>query len=136
MNALTTIVPDEALLLEVARSAAARHLKLLTNGRRTVLSPVDIPGFKPIIVKEKAMQATIRIEIEDEALRASVIGETITAIVQEINQQTSDFHYALDQARERITKLGYGVYRGGNHIAVHHHNGHGGIESRRLALIS
>lgn len=68
MTAITTIVPDEALLLEVARSAAARHLKLLTNGRRSVLSPVDIPGFKPIIVKEKAMQATIRIEIEDEAI--------------------------------------------------------------------
>lgn len=136
MTALTTIVPDEALLLEVARSAAARHLKLLTNGRRSVLSPVDIPGFHPIIVKEKAMQATIRIEIEDEALRTSVIGETITAIVQEINQQTSDFHYALDQARERITKLGYGVYRGGNHIAVHLRDDHGELQPTRLAIVS
>lgn len=59
MNAPTYIIPDEALLIEVARTAAASHLKLLTNGRRTVLSPVDIPGFKPLIVKEKKPCGTI-----------------------------------------------------------------------------
>ena len=42
------IVPDSATLAEVARQAAAAHLHIITNGRRTVLSPVVPAGWAKV----------------------------------------------------------------------------------------
>lgn len=50
---MTSTVPDEATLFEVAQQACAQHLKLLTNGKHTVLSPINIPGYRPLIFKVK-----------------------------------------------------------------------------------
>jgi len=46
-------IPDEALLLEIAKSANARHLKLITNGTRCVLCSIVPPGWKLMPVMEK-----------------------------------------------------------------------------------
>jgi hypothetical protein len=53
MIAHTIQVPDEAELLEAAQMAVTQHLTLLTNGIETVLSPMPIPGYRPVIVKVK-----------------------------------------------------------------------------------
>lgn len=50
---LTTIVPDEAELLQAAQLAHAQHLHLITDGKRTVLSPIKLPGYREVIVKVK-----------------------------------------------------------------------------------
>ena len=39
------IVPDSATLAEVARQAAAAHLHIITNGTRSVLSPIGPAGW-------------------------------------------------------------------------------------------
>jgi hypothetical protein len=56
MEIVTVVVPAEAELLEVAKRADAQHLRLLTDGKSTVLSPHAIPGFRPMIVKVKPMR--------------------------------------------------------------------------------
>jgi hypothetical protein len=50
---MTSIVPDDALLVTVAESAAGQHLHILSNGRRTVLSPVLLDGWTEIHVRIK-----------------------------------------------------------------------------------
>lgn len=45
------LIPDEALLCDVAEQATARHLHIISNGRRTVLSPVIPTGWHRLVVK-------------------------------------------------------------------------------------
>ena len=42
-------VPDNALVLEIAIQAKARHLFLISNGNRSVLSPVVPSGWTVLI---------------------------------------------------------------------------------------
>lgn len=46
MHKLTTIIPDNAAVLEIARMAVASHLHLITDGKRSVLSPIVPAGWK------------------------------------------------------------------------------------------
>lgn len=46
--------PDEAELLEVAGQACAAHLHLITDGRRTIMSPYIFPGWHKLAVRVKA----------------------------------------------------------------------------------
>ncbi len=46
-------IPDDALLFDVAESAAGEQLHLLSNGRRIVLSPVVLSGWTEIHVRIK-----------------------------------------------------------------------------------
>ena len=46
MSPVTRIgIPDDALLIDVAQSAAGQRLHILSNGQRTVLSPVVLAGW-------------------------------------------------------------------------------------------
>ncbi len=52
MSPITHIgIPDDALLADVAESAAGQHLRILTNGHRTVLSPIALNGWTEIRVR-------------------------------------------------------------------------------------
>lgn len=52
MSPITQIgIPDDALLADVAASAAGQHLHILCNGHRTVLSPVILNGWTEIRVR-------------------------------------------------------------------------------------
>ena len=50
---MQTIIPDNATVIDIARQANAQHLHLLTDGARTVLSPIVLPGWQKIAVKHK-----------------------------------------------------------------------------------
>jgi hypothetical protein len=55
MNTITfEAVPDHAQLLEISKQANARHLYLITNGKRSVLCSIIPPGWKLMPVVEKA----------------------------------------------------------------------------------
>ena len=47
------IFPDEALLDEVAQAAKARGMHIISNGKKTVVSPIVPPGWTKIAVKVK-----------------------------------------------------------------------------------
>lgn len=48
------IIPDDATVLEIARQASASGLHIISNGQRTVLSPVVPPGWDKLsAVKSK-----------------------------------------------------------------------------------
>jgi len=47
------IIPSNAHVIDIARQASAQHLHLLTDGRRTVLSPIITPGWYKIGVRIK-----------------------------------------------------------------------------------
>lgn len=47
------IIPDQATVLEAAQQAAAAHLHLITDGRRSVLSPIVLPGWHKLGVRIK-----------------------------------------------------------------------------------
>lgn len=52
MSPVTRIgIPDDALLIDVAQSAAGQRLHILSNGQRTVLSPVVLAGWTEIHVR-------------------------------------------------------------------------------------
>lgn len=51
MSPITYIVPDEATLLDVAEQASAEHLHIISNGKRTALSPVVPDGWHRLVVK-------------------------------------------------------------------------------------
>jgi len=51
---IATLIPDDALLFDVAESAAGQHLHVLTNGRRTVLSPVVLDGWTKVRIGIKS----------------------------------------------------------------------------------
>lgn len=48
---ITYLIPDEALLCDVAELATTQHLHIISNGQRTVLSPVIPAGWHRLIVK-------------------------------------------------------------------------------------
>jgi len=55
MKSITHIgIPDDALLCDVAESAAGQHLHILSNGRRTVLSPIVLNGWTEVHVRIKS----------------------------------------------------------------------------------
>lgn len=51
---MITIIPSDTDVIAAARLAAAAHLHLITDGRRTCLSPIVPPGWTrlAVIVKE------------------------------------------------------------------------------------
>ena len=51
MSPITYIVPDEATLLDVAEQASTEHLHIISNGKRTALSPVVPDGWHRLVVK-------------------------------------------------------------------------------------
>jgi|GEM_PF-4573998 len=55
MSALitTVLVPDDALVFEVAREAAARHLHLITDGHRHLLCSIVPPGWRRCAAVER-----------------------------------------------------------------------------------
>ncbi|HSH72367.1 MAG TPA: hypothetical protein VK974_04840 [Methylophilaceae bacterium] len=53
----TVIIPDTAQLIEAARMAVAEHLLLITNGSKTVLSPMMLPGYRRMSVSVKPQVA-------------------------------------------------------------------------------
>lgn len=40
MNQIAINIDDEATVLEIAKQAVAKHLHVITNGQRSVLSPI------------------------------------------------------------------------------------------------
>ncbi len=46
----TYLVPDDALLFDVAQQAIAKHLTLISNGNRFALSPVIPCGWHAVPV--------------------------------------------------------------------------------------
>ena len=49
-------IPSDALLLEIAQNATARHLKLITNGTRSVLCSIVPVGWKVMPMMQKHTQ--------------------------------------------------------------------------------
>ena len=47
------IIPSNTEVFEAARQANAQHLHLITDGRKTLLSPVVMPGWYKLAVKVK-----------------------------------------------------------------------------------
>lgn len=45
--------PEEAELLAVAQQAEASHLHLVTDGQRTFLTPIVLPGWQKLAVRVK-----------------------------------------------------------------------------------
>jgi hypothetical protein len=46
-------IPNESLLLDIAMQASARHLNLITNGKRSVLCSIVPPGWKVMPIMQK-----------------------------------------------------------------------------------
>ena len=53
MNNVITLVPDDALLFDIAQQAAAQHLHLISNGSRFALSPTVPAGWHTVPVADK-----------------------------------------------------------------------------------
>jgi hypothetical protein len=49
----TMIVPRESNVIDFARIATAQGLHLLTDGKKTILSPIRLPGWFRIGVRIK-----------------------------------------------------------------------------------
>ena len=47
------VVPNHAELLAIAQNANARHLHLITNGKRSVLCSIIPKGWRAMAVKQK-----------------------------------------------------------------------------------
>lgn len=54
MNNVITLVPDDALLFDIAQQAAAQHLHLISNGNRFALSPIVPAGWHCVPVADKS----------------------------------------------------------------------------------
>lgn len=50
------LIPDDALLYDVAQQAIAQHLHLVTNGQRFALAPVVPAGWHKVHVGIKETQ--------------------------------------------------------------------------------
>lgn len=50
---MITIIPSDTEVREAARQAAAAHLHLITDGRRSALSPIVPPGWTRLAVNVK-----------------------------------------------------------------------------------
>lgn len=46
-------IDDESELLAISKMAQAKHLHLITNGKRSVLCSIIPPGWKPMRILEK-----------------------------------------------------------------------------------
>jgi len=57
MSKVTILVPAEAELMEIAKQAQASHLHLISNGQRSVLSPVVLPGWRVLIAPDSSKVA-------------------------------------------------------------------------------
>lgn len=58
MNVITLeSVPSHAELLEIAKLAQAKHLNLITNGKRSVLCSIVPSGWKVMRVMQKQEKA-------------------------------------------------------------------------------
>lgn len=55
---MTVIIPSTAQVMDIARQANARHLHIITDGKRTVLSPEVPPGWFKVAVKLKPQKAS------------------------------------------------------------------------------
>lgn len=66
MNITATIVPDDACLFDVAQSAAGRHLHIISNGRRAVLSPVVPKGWTRIDVSNVQAASAARPNLKEQ----------------------------------------------------------------------
>lgn len=53
---VATLIPDDALLYDVAQQAIAQHLHLVTNGQRFALTPVVPAGWQKVHVGIKEAQ--------------------------------------------------------------------------------
>ncbi len=51
---IISLVPDDAALFAVAEEAAAAGLLLISNGRRSAISPTVPPGWTRIAVRQPA----------------------------------------------------------------------------------
>ena len=55
MSAQIIELPDpNATLLEIARAAHVRGLHLIHDGRKIVVSPIIPPGWREVIIKQRA----------------------------------------------------------------------------------
>ena len=54
---MQTIIPSDAQVFEIAKQANAQHLRIITDGARTVLSPIVPPGWYELAVKIKQQAA-------------------------------------------------------------------------------
>ncbi|MEO6146546.1 MAG: hypothetical protein ABIT70_05735 [Sulfuriferula sp.] len=54
---MQTIIHSNAEVFEIARQANAQHLHIITDGERTVLSPIVLPGWHKLCVKIKQQKA-------------------------------------------------------------------------------
>ena len=54
MSNVITLVPDDALLFDIAQQAAAQHLHLISNGSRFALSPTIPTGWHRVPVADKS----------------------------------------------------------------------------------
>ncbi|NTV09167.1 MAG: hypothetical protein HGA47_00125 [Zoogloea sp.] len=52
-----TLIPDDALLFDIARQACAQHLHLVSNGQRFALSPFIPAGWHAVPVGFKTATA-------------------------------------------------------------------------------
>lgn len=53
MNNIITLVPDDALLFDIAQQAAAQHLTLISNGSRFALASIIPAGWHSVPVSDK-----------------------------------------------------------------------------------
>ena len=57
---MITIIPSDTEIREAAAMAAAAHPHLITDGRRTLLSPFVLPGWTRLSVAVKPAQEATR----------------------------------------------------------------------------
>lgn len=56
MTNVTTLIPDDALLFDIAQQACAQHLHLISNGERFALSSTIPAGWHAVPVADKSNQ--------------------------------------------------------------------------------
>lgn len=56
MPEIITLVPDDALLFDVAQQACAAHLHLISNGKRYALASIIPAGWHAVPVADKSHQ--------------------------------------------------------------------------------
>lgn len=56
MTNVITLVPDDAMLWDIAQQACAQHLRLISNGHRFALASVIPTGWHEVPVGDKSNQ--------------------------------------------------------------------------------
>ena len=54
---MQTIIPNSARVIDIARQAHAQNMRIITDGERTALSDITLPGWYEISVKIKQQEA-------------------------------------------------------------------------------